>query len=89
VGQHYKEDPAFGRWVYEQRRNKLNLPLEKRTKLDELEFDFDFDWETGEAEGRERSWNEHFESLQLYKLRYRDCLLTRCPIRKRFINEAN
>jgi hypothetical protein len=71
VSQDYKQDPALGQWVYQQRRNKLNLPLGKRTKLDELEFMEAL--HTNWSNLYDVKWEQQFACLLEFKRKHGHC----------------
>jgi hypothetical protein len=73
VSSRYKEDTALGHWVSIQRRNKLSMTLEKRKKLDELEFTWVM--KTG-ANPSPRNWDESYQALVEYKEQHGDCNLS-------------
>jgi hypothetical protein len=67
----YKKNPALGSWVTIQRCTRYcskKLTPEKKGKLTQLGFN----WETKD-EKEERTWNEFFERLKVYRKMYLDC----------------
>jgi hypothetical protein len=69
VPQRYRDDPALGTWVGNQRRGRFTkLSQEQRDRFDELGFD----WETLQ-ERLDSQWNKKFKKLKEYRRENLDC----------------